>query len=96
MEQSTASSLFTFTSNPGSLFLRSPFALPPYQSRCKVGAKSVREGSYIEFGTEEERRKDEGIVYKKDTPYGMSFCWFYSCFSFILSRYCSYVRFQRL
>ena len=49
MAQSTASS--------PPFLLRSSFALPPYQSRCKLGAKSVRERSYIEFGTEEERRR---------------------------------------
>ena len=48
--------------NPSNLrpfYQGSSFALPPYQSRCKVGAKSVGKGRSIEFGTEEERRKGE-------------------------------------
>ena len=36
------------------LWFRSTFALPPYQSRCKVDAKSVEKGRIIEFGSEEE------------------------------------------
>ena len=35
-----------------SLILRSTFALPPYQSRCKVGGGPILNGSCIEFGTE--------------------------------------------
>ena len=39
--------------------IRCKSALPPYQSRCKVGAKSVGKRRIIEFGTEEERRINE-------------------------------------
>ena len=35
------------------------------QSRCKVGAKSVREGRIIEFGSEDEGRKKQGTSYAK-------------------------------
>ena len=61
-ESPQAPEMRVFGGNPSDLcsfYLRSSFALPPYQSRCKVGAKSVREGRNNEFGTEGERKKSE-------------------------------------
>ena len=58
---STGGACFSW-GNPSNLrpfYQGSSFALPPYQSRCKVGAKSVGKGRSIEFGTEDERRKGE-------------------------------------
>ena len=43
-----------FLSPDPPLRFRSTFALPPYQSRCKVGANSVEKGRIGEFGREEE------------------------------------------
>jgi hypothetical protein len=37
------------------LFFRSSSDDPPYQSRCKVGAKPVRERFDTEFGTERQQ-----------------------------------------
>ena len=42
--------------------IRYSFAHPSLFLRTKVGAKSVDNRSFIEFGTEEERRESEGRV----------------------------------
>ena len=44
-----------------SLYHRSTFALPPYQSRCKVGAKSVK-GRFKSVGSASFVRRKSGIT----------------------------------